>query len=98
MGWNDPVAAVMMHASIGDILHVTIDGEFVKWNGRLTAQNYPRVRREFAKSADRLQRVLRDTPLPVLEGQVSPGVYYAVPTYADVQRGSGTGYGSQFWR
>ena len=96
-GWNDPVAAVMLHAGVGDVLHVLVDGGFVKRDGRLTAEEYPEVRRRFAASARKIQDRLRDTPPPVLEGEVSPGVDFAVPEYADVLPGGGNGYGEQHW-
>ncbi|KAF5008127.1 hypothetical protein FDECE_5563 [Fusarium decemcellulare] len=98
MGWNDPIVAVILHASVGDILHVLVDGKFVKRNGRLTAPDYPQIRKEFTASARKIQGVLKNTPYPVLEGQLAPGVEFAVPRYADTQRGPGNGYGEQFFR
>ncbi|KAH7311391.1 hypothetical protein B0I35DRAFT_63806 [Stachybotrys elegans] len=96
LGWNDPVAAVMLHASVGDILHVTVDGEFVKRDGKLTAENYQAVRQEFLKTAKRIQDIWRDTPYPVAEGPNFAG-FEQVPTrQVDIQRGAGTGYGELF--
>ncbi|KAM5356529.1 hypothetical protein ACJ41O_003175 [Fusarium nematophilum] len=96
LGWNDPVAAVILHASVGDILHVLVDGEFVKRDGRLTAGDYRRVRREFPAVAKRIQDRLHEVPYPVLQGQVAPGVEFAVPQVADTLRGPGNGYGDEF--
>lgn len=30
LGWRDPVAAVVLHASVGDIKHVLVNGKFTK--------------------------------------------------------------------
>ncbi|KFA76434.1 hypothetical protein S40288_07149 [Stachybotrys chartarum IBT 40288] len=96
LGWVDPVAAVILHASVGDILHVTVDGNFVKRDGRLVAPEYPAVRERFLASAERIQAIWRDEPIPVIEGPALSG-FDQVPTrQVDSQRGNGTGYGEVF--
>ena len=41
LGWNDPVAAVLLHASVGDIEHVIVDGKWKKKDFRLVVDDYP---------------------------------------------------------
>src|SRR5262249_28247928 len=36
LGWSDPIGAVILHASIGDIDHVLSNGRFVKRDGKLS--------------------------------------------------------------
>jgi hypothetical protein len=62
------VAAVILHASVGDVEHVMIGGKFVKENDTLTTSNYTQVVSEFQASADRIQQMWIDTPLPVMAG------------------------------
>lgn len=97
LGWSDPVAAVMLHASVADILHVTVDGEFVKRDGRLTAVNYyTEVRSKFLETAGRIQGIWKDLPYPDLSGPNTAGFEYAPTRVVDSQRGDGTGYGETF--
>jgi cytosine/adenosine deaminase-related metal-dependent hydrolase len=96
LGWTDPVAAIMLHANVGDIKHVMINGAFKKRNGQLTAPDYMAVQDRFLDSAKRIQDVWRRTPLPVSEGVASNGVPFESPLEADIERGQGTGYGPLF--
>ncbi|KAH7036023.1 uncharacterized protein B0I36DRAFT_319548 [Microdochium trichocladiopsis] len=97
LGWNDPVAAVMLHASVAEILHVTVDGEFVKKDGRLTAENYyTDVRSKFLETASRIQGIWKDLPYPQLSGPNFVGFEQVHTTEVDSQRGNGTGYGETF--
>jgi cytosine/adenosine deaminase-related metal-dependent hydrolase len=96
LGWDDPVAAVILHANVGDIEHVVVDGIFKKRDGRLTVQNYPAVQDRFLQSARRIQQIWKNTPLPVVEGQFSSGFDYAHADVADTLRGPGDGYGGTF--
>lgn len=96
LGWRDPVAAVMLHASVGDILHVTVNGEFVKRDGKLTAESYPQVREDFLQSAERIQGIWAKTPLPVLEGVFNGGFEFHDARVADTERGDGDGYGKVY--
>ena len=57
LGWYDPVAAVILHANVGDISDVIVDGHFVKRDGRLTASGYEDVKERFLKSVKKIQEV-----------------------------------------
>ncbi|KAK0389218.1 hypothetical protein NLU13_2793 [Sarocladium strictum] len=97
LGWNDPVAAVMLHASVGDILDVMVDGKFVKKGGRLVVEGYDEVRERFIASAKRLQEVWAAKDYPVLEGQwMAGGSEFADTMKVDVVSGQGNGYGELF--
>jgi len=96
LGWSDPVAAIMLHASIGDIKHVMVDGVFRKRDGDLVVDGYEGLQDRFLESAKRIQRIWSETPLPVLQGVSAGGVEFERTLEADVQRGKGTGYGESF--
>lgn len=96
LGWRDPVAAVMLHASVGDVKHVMVNGRIVKKDGELTVQNYASLQERFLQSAERIQDAWAEMPMPVSEGEASPGVAYERTLEADVERGDGTGYGPLF--
>lgn len=93
LGWSDPVAAVILHASVGDIDHVLVGGEFRKRDGKLVVDGYAGVQERFLASAERIQGALREIPLPVLEGNFLTGSPYGDVLQLDAQRGDGTGYG-----
>lgn len=94
LGWSDPIAAVILHASVGDIEHVLVDGEFVKRDGKLVIEGYKGVQDRFLRSAKRIQGLLKATPLPQQEGAfLGTGYPYGQVMEIDVQRGEGTGYG-----
>ncbi|CAH0052256.1 unnamed protein product [Clonostachys solani] len=38
LGWTDPITSVILHATVGDVLHVAVNGSFVKRDGKLTAK------------------------------------------------------------
>ncbi|KAH8176303.1 amidohydrolase family protein [Sarocladium implicatum] len=97
LGWNDPVAAVMLHASVGDISDVMVDGKFVKRDSKLTVEGYDEVRERFLKSAKKIQNAWSKKPYPVLEGQWLVGdAKYGETERADLVRGEGDGYGDLF--
>ncbi|KAL7788329.1 hypothetical protein V8C37DRAFT_235194 [Trichoderma ceciliae] len=96
LGWEDPVAAIILHANIGDVLHVLVDGKFVKRYGKLVDPDYPNIRKNFSKAAKRIQKVWKELPYPMYEGTFSSGYGYGAPETVDVQRGRDTGYGTQF--
>ncbi|OAA46503.1 amidohydrolase family protein [Beauveria brongniartii RCEF 3172] len=96
VGWVDPVAAVMLHANVGDVLDVVVDGKFVKRDGKIVAEQYETVRGRFLASARRIQKIWRGMPYPSFEGESSDGFPYEVPVIADTQRGEGNGYGKLF--
>ncbi len=95
LGWDDPVAAIILHASVGDIKHVMVDGKFKKKSGQLTEKKYSAIQVRFLESARRIQSIWKETPLPVLEGKSFSGFSYAHTQTADVVRGQGDGYGEQ---
>lgn len=96
LGWRDPVAAVVLHASVGDVRHVLVNGVFVKRDGGLVARDYALLQERFLQSAERIQDAWAEMPVPVSEGQTSGGVEYERTLEADVERGDGTGYRSLF--
>ena len=98
LGWADPVAAIILHANVGDIEHVVVDGKFKKRDGRLVVDDYAGVQQRFLQSARRIQQVWTQTPLPVVEGEFSSGYEYQDARTADTLRGPGNGYGQTFYR
>lgn len=88
LGWTDPVAAVMLHASVADVLHVLVDGEFVKKDGKLTASDYKETRQSFLKSAAKIQKIYKKLEYPELEGEFNDGgFYYASPRVVSTETG-----------
>lgn len=96
LGWTDPVAAIMLHANVGDIKHVMINGEFKKKDGQLTVEGYTGLQDRFLESAQRIQDIWRQMPLPVTEGEAANGVMFEAPLQADIEKGEETGYGELF--
>ncbi|CAJ2501376.1 Uu.00g042290.m01.CDS01 [Anthostomella pinea] len=96
LGWTDPIAAVILHASVGDIEHVLVDGNFVKRDKKLVINGYDGVQDRFLEAAGRIQTILKETPLPALVGTFLTGSPYGDVQHADVQRGEGTGYGPSY--
>jgi len=68
LGWSDPVVAIMLHANVGDIKHVVVDGMFKKRDGRLVVDGYEALQDRFLESARRIQGLWGAMPTPVLEG------------------------------
>lgn len=97
LGWRDAVAAVILHASVGDIKHVMVNGQFVKRDGQLTAPDYESVQDRFLESAGRIQNIWAEMPMPVSEGEADVGVLYERTVEADIESGRGTGYGPLFY-
>ncbi|KAK3368541.1 hypothetical protein B0H63DRAFT_423202 [Podospora didyma] len=93
LGWVDPVAAVMLHASVGDIEAVLVDGKWAKRGGKLVGRGYPEARARFLRTARRLQEVWRGMPLPVPPPDFN-GNPVVDPERVDVLRGPGNGYGN----
>ncbi|KAL0264248.1 hypothetical protein SLS55_000195 [Diplodia seriata] len=93
LGWDDAVAAVLLHSNVGDVRDVMVGGEWRKRDGRLvTRQDRAEVEEKFLKSARRIQKVWKDTPLPELKGEWKPGVAFKQTEQQNVVRGEGTGY------
>ncbi|KAI1077196.1 amidohydrolase family protein [Whalleya microplaca] len=96
LGWVDPVAAVILHAGVGDMVHVLVDGKFQKRDGKLTFPGYEGVVERFLKSAEKIQDALTQNPAPVLEGAMFGISPYGRAVEVNAQRGESTGYGTQF--
>lgn len=93
-GWDDPVAAIILHSNVGDISDVLVHGKFVKRNGKLVHSNYDTIMRDFTSSAKRIQRTWKDTAFGSLAGNpLGFGVVsYGEAKYIDTKAGPGTGY------
>ncbi|OJJ98387.1 hypothetical protein ASPACDRAFT_44890 [Aspergillus aculeatus ATCC 16872] len=97
LGWDDPVAAVILHANVGDIKHVLVDGKFQKQDGKIVSSTYPAVRERFLATAKKIQAIWKTKAYPVLEGEFpESGFSYGRVPLADTQTGEGNGYGEQF--
>jgi hypothetical protein len=96
LGWVDPVAAVILHANVGDLEHVLVGGEFKKRNGKLTVPNYGDIQDRFLESALKIQAAFREFPYPPMEGNFGSGYPYVPAREADITPGNGTGYGELF--
>ncbi|KAF1945389.1 Metallo-dependent hydrolase, partial [Clathrospora elynae] len=94
LGWGDAVAAIILHSNVGDVEHVLVGGEWVKRDGKLLFHGYEGVKRRFAQSARRIQRIWREIEWPALDSQ---GLWLNVTEWGytqviDTLRGEGTGY------
>ncbi|KAF1974722.1 composite domain of metallo-dependent hydrolase [Bimuria novae-zelandiae CBS 107.79] len=54
LGWVDPIVAIMLHACIGDIEHVLVDGKFVKRDKNLIIEGYDKDVEKFLDAAKRI--------------------------------------------
>lgn len=95
LGLVDPVAAVILHASVGDIEAVLVDGKWAKRGGKLVAPGYAEARARFLRTARRLQAIWRDLPLPAPPAEFN-GRAVVDPERVDVLRGPGNGYGNVY--
>ncbi|KAK4224323.1 amidohydrolase family protein [Podospora fimiseda] len=93
LGWVDPVAAVILHANVGDIEGVVVDGKWVKRGGKLTGKGYGDARKKFLRSARRLQGIWKGMEVPRVVGGVFNGNEVVDVGRVDVLRGEGDGYG-----
>ncbi|KAK3711968.1 hypothetical protein LTR37_009280 [Vermiconidia calcicola] len=66
VGWTDPIAAVVLHANVGDIEHVMVGGEFRKRNGKLILKEgeWEDFSKKFAEAARRIQAKVNVPPQP----------------------------------
>lgn len=94
IGWSDPVAAIILHADVGDIEDVLVNGAYVKRAGKIVYPDYASVRTRLTASAKRIQKVWAETEWPELEGslQGGEGAPYGSTEVIDTLRGNGTGY------
>ncbi|TLD11354.1 hypothetical protein PgNI_05449 [Pyricularia grisea] len=94
LGWLDPVAAVILHASVGDIESVMVDGKWVKKDRKMVVGDYADVKRRFLATAKKIQDIWVNTPLPTPEElQTMFSFPLARANQLDVKRGEGDGYG-----
>lgn len=69
LGWTNAVAAVMLHANVGDVEHVMVDGEWRKRNFKLVDTDtvkWQEVKDKFLMTAKRIQ-ALAFPQVPVTE-------------------------------
>lgn len=93
VGWRDPVAAIILHSHVSDVVHVMVDGKLVKRDGKLVAEDLANVTQAFAQSAKRIQDQAVEAEFPPAEGASAFGIYEYEPTdIVDALRGNGTGY------
>jgi cytosine/adenosine deaminase-related metal-dependent hydrolase len=80
LGWTDPIAAVILHANVGDIQHVMIGGEFRKRDGKLVLKKgeWADISARFVKAARRIQQE-NQKPEPL------PDKMFGVGEFADVE-------------
>ncbi|KAK0622618.1 amidohydrolase [Immersiella caudata] len=99
LGWNDPVAAIVLHASVGDIEAVLVDGKWLKRDGKLVMEGYyGEFKERFLQSARRIQNRLVVTPavVPAVGEEWINGLVIGEAAEVDAKRGEGTGYGRGF--
>ncbi|KAM0413595.1 hypothetical protein ACHAPT_013625 [Fusarium lateritium] len=71
LGWNDPVAAIILHLNPGNVQYVLVDGQFRKRDFKMVAPENPSrslddAEERFLESASRLQRQFLEDPVVVL--------------------------------
>jgi len=54
LGWNDLVAAVLLHAIVGDIEYVIVNGKWKKKDFKLAVEDYPEIVERFLASVKRI--------------------------------------------
>ncbi len=91
LAWSDPVAAVVLHASVADIEAVMVDGRWVKRHGRLVAEGFSDLRDSFLASARRIQEAITEARPPIQRGLFMGGFPLAEPFRVDVRRGGNGG-------
>ena len=95
LGWEDAVAAIILHSNVGDIEHVLVDGKFVKRDGKLTFDGYGDVKKRFVASAKKIQNIWKgiDSSFTWADGQKFLNLTdYGFTEEIDTLRGEGTGY------
>jgi cytosine/adenosine deaminase-related metal-dependent hydrolase len=67
-GWNDPVAALVLHANVGDIEGVMVGGEWRKKDGKLVGtfggMEWEEVKIKFLETATRVQESNKEVEMP----------------------------------
>jgi cytosine/adenosine deaminase-related metal-dependent hydrolase len=66
--WNDPVAALVLHANVGDIEGVMVGGEWRKKDGKLVGtfggMEWEEVKIKFLETAKRVQESNKEVEMP----------------------------------
>lgn len=70
LGWRDPVAAVILHSHVSDVLHVLVDGRFLKRDGKIVHGDWPAVQKRFLRSCERIQDLWEKMEFPEVGGRV----------------------------
>ncbi|KAK0716587.1 amidohydrolase family protein [Apiosordaria backusii] len=101
LGWWDPVAAVILHANVGDVEGVLVDGRWKKRDGRIVDKKYEEVKERFLEIARAVQeRVIAragEIGLPKEGERFQSGFEFGNTTTVDVVPGDGEdGYGGLF--
>ena len=63
LGWRDPIAAILLHANVGDVQHVLVDGQWRKRDFELVMARqlgWREVKERFLDAAKRVQDQLAD--------------------------------------
>ncbi|KAI9164200.1 5-methylthioadenosine/S-adenosylhomocysteine deaminase [Paramyrothecium foliicola] len=97
LGWNDPVAAIILHSHPDNVQHVLIDGQFIKRDFKLqlplnSSVRLEDVKREFLSSAARIQSQFLNDPHFLPTGEHKPGVPFKELVQVDALAGAGNGY------
>ena len=81
VGWIDPVAAVVLHANVGDIEHVLVGGEFRKRDRKLVLKkgDWAEFSESFAATARRIQQENRTVPS-------LPETFFGIGQWGDVEQ------------
>ena len=80
IGWEDPVAAIVLHANVGDVEHVLVEGEFRKWDGDLILKTgtWEELSANFKETAARIQKT-NEVPPPL------PETFFGQGKFGDVE-------------
>lgn len=80
LGWSDPIAAVILHANVGDIETVLVGGEFRKRDSKLVLKKgeWSDISARFVQAARRIQKE-NQTPQPL------PEKFFGVGEYGEVE-------------
>jgi cytosine/adenosine deaminase-related metal-dependent hydrolase len=93
LGWNDALAAIILHSNPGDVEAVMVSGEWVKKEGKLLFPGYDNIKRKFLSSARRIQKIWAEMEWERLDvGMWQDQTEWGSVRDVDVLRGEGTGY------
>ena len=97
MGWNNAVAAIILHSHPGNVEHVLVDGQFRKRDfkrviPRVASRSLEDATDRFLNSARRLQTQFLEDPPTILGGDHKPAAPYMTLNEVGALPGEGTGY------